>query len=308
MKFKIEQVLGILCAVCASICWPILSSISKQIYLVTNITVLDMIYFRCLLPFLIMLPYVVIARVNLFDISKEVSFDMTIRSLIWVLFITFNFLSMKIMSLTKFIVLLFLAPMITSVLGYFMINEKLSIYDSIGCLSSFLGVVLIVTNPNTDKTNPIVANEPWWGFIAPIIAAFFLSTGDILQRKYSSKVNQITMQIWLYVAALFTVPFLSFAMHSQGDKNFPSFSLSGICYFILLGIVGVLAMSMYLLSLKYEKAGRAATVNYLQILVIMTIDTFYFKIRLTLRDIIGAGLILASNFTIAVLKAMEIIK
>jgi len=307
MKFQFTQVLGIFLAVCASFAWSLIAAISKEIYIETNISPLDLLYFRFLVPFVLTLPITIINKVNLFGMSKEVYFDVLARSVLWTICASLNFVSIKIMPLTKYIVIFSTSPIMTSIAGYVMINEKLSVFDFMNCIISFTGLVLIVTNPNTDKSNPIVANDPWWSFILPTLSACFAAIGDNLQRKIANKVSPIISQMWMYTCSMCIVPVLSLAMHSLGDNNLPSFTLTGIGYFLLLGITGVLGITFYMLSLKYEKAGRVAAINYLQILIMMFIDTFYFKIRLTLRDIIGASMILICNFAITLLKAMEVI-
>lgn len=266
-----------------------------------------MIYFRCLFPLLLTVPFAIVTGVSLFDIPKEVSFDVCIRNILWAVCVCLNFIAMKIMPLTKYTVILSTAPIMTSVLGYFTINEKLSVFDFISCISSFVGVILIVTNPDKDRSNPIIANDPWWSFLLPAVSALFASTGDIFQRKFSNKINPTVVQIWMYIITMAFSFVISLGAHSMGDVNLPSFTLAGIGYLLLLSVVGVLGLMFYMLSLKYEKAGRVAAVNYLQILVMMLIDTFYFKIRLTLRDIVGASLIFVCNSTITFLKAMKVI-
>jgi len=269
--------------------------------------VFDLVYFRSFISFLLTLPFVIINKVNLIGIPKEAHFDLLSRSVLWTVSTSLNYASIKIMSLTKYIVILSTNPIMTSIIGYVMINEKLSVFDFMNCILSFTGLVLIVTNPNPDKSNPIVANDPWWSFILPTISAFFIAIGDILQRKVANKVDPTISQMWMYTSSICISPVLSLTIHSLGENNLPSFTLTGIGYFLLLGILSVTGMVLYTVSIKYEKAGRVAAIGYLQILIMMLIDILYFKIRLTLRDVIGASMILTCNFAITLLKAMEVI-
>ena len=303
MNSHLKQILGILCALGASIVWPFFSFVTKQIYIITNISFFDMVYFRCLIPFLLTLIYIVFTGVGMFAIPKDVSSNVFIRIMCWTACVILNFISMKIMSLTKYVVIISTGPMLTSLMGYIMINERLSIYDIISCISSFCGVVLITTNPNSDKANPIVANEPWWGFMSPLASAIIASIGDILQRTFCTKVNHFIVQMWMYISACIVVTFLSLASHSAGDLNFPSFTVTGVFALILMGAIGVLGITMYMLSLKYEKAGRVAAIGYLQIFFMMLIDTFYYKIHLTMRDITGALIIMICSGIITIFKA-----
>ena len=245
MNSHLKQILGILCALGASITWPAFYFVTKQIYIMTNISYFDMVYFRCLIPFLLTLIYIVFTGVGMFAIPRDVSSNVFIRVMCWTTCAILNFVSMKIMSLTKYIVIISTAPMLTSLTGYLMINEKLSIYDIVSCISSFCGVVLINTNPNSDKSNPIVANEPWWAFMSPLASAISASIGDILHRRFCAKINQFILQMWMYISTCVVVAVLSFALHSAGDLNFPSFNATGILALFLMGGIGILGATKF---------------------------------------------------------------
>jgi drug/metabolite transporter (DMT)-like permease len=62
------------------------------------------------------------------------------------------------------------------------------------------------------------------------------------------------------------------------------------------------------LAFRYEKAGRVAPFLYLQILFCCLADIVLFGTRLGYWQVMGGLVILTTNFTIAMLKAVNYIK
>ncbi len=300
-----KHILGILFAVSAAVLWSFFSLLTKQIYILSDISPYDMVYFRCLLPLVFTLIYAHIAGIDILAIRREISTEMFYRALIWAFIVTLNFISMKIMILSRYMILLSTGPMMTSIMGYFALHERLSIFDGISCIASFIGVVLVAMNPHAGGSG--LTKEPGWAFILPLVSAFTGSIGDLLQRKYSAKIHFAAAQAWLYAATMCVVPFVSLGVHGYCQTSFAGFSLKTLIYLMMFGVVGFVAITCYILSLKYEKAGRVAAISYLQILNIIAIDAFYFDIAIDGRDILAASLIVGCSFTITLLKAFEII-
>jgi len=306
-KSRFDQIFGIMCAILAALLWSFFAMVSKQIYITSNISPFDMVYFRCFVPLVISMFYIVYMRINILKISKEIAADFTIRCLSWAILVILNFISMKIMTLSRYTIILFTGPIFTSIFGYFMLGDKLSIYDFVSCISSFIGVIIVATNPNSQKKSSVMQDEPWWAFLCPLISAIITGMSDNIQRRISTKIDKIVLQSWLYMATMCIAPMISFGFHSYESESFRGFSIVAIILLIVHGFIGIIAINFYMLSLKYEKAGRAAAVNYLQIVFISMIDVFYFGLSVDLRDILGAILIIACSFTITFLKAFDII-
>ena len=57
----------------------------------------------------------------------------------------------------------------------------------------------------------------------------------------------------------------------------------------------------------YEKAGRVAPITYLQTIICCLADIIMFGTSLSPNQVLGGILIIATNFTIALLKALDII-
>ncbi len=306
MEGRVKHIVGILLAVMAAILWPIFSLLTKQIYITSNISPYDMVYFRCLTPLIFTLIYAAVAKVDLLEIKFSISRDMFFRALLWVTTVTLNFISMKIMILSRYTILFSICPIITSILGYFMIGERLTVFDIISCIGSFVGFTIIAANPHGGGAG--VQKEAWWAFLVPLTSAFLSSIGDILQRKYASKIHFAVAQTWLYAATMCFVPGISLGIHSCEGTAFAGFPLIAYLYLFLLGCVSSVAITCNIASLKYEKAGRVAAISYLQILNIIVIDAFYFQVEISTLDILAAGIIISCSFTIAVLKAFEVIR
>eukprot|EP00826_Nyctotherus_ovalis_P046617 TRINITY_DN528_c0_g1_i2.p1 TRINITY_DN528_c0_g1~~TRINITY_DN528_c0_g1_i2.p1 ORF type:complete len:309 (+),score=30.79 TRINITY_DN528_c0_g1_i2:63-989(+) len=308
MQMNTQRILGLICAILASFCWPLFGLVIKQIYLETNISSYAMAYFRTLMPLVLIIPYAAFTGIDIIHIPKQISVYFFIRVCFWVLGLIMNFCSLKYITLSKSTIIFFTGPIITSILSYFIVNEQLSAFDIIGCISSFIGVLIVATDRTTNKQNPAAGSEPWWAFIFPIFWALFNAIGDTYQRKFAQAISPLTVQIWMYIISMAFIPSIPIVLRSDDQKYFTGFSVRFVVEVVIASFIGICALSLYLTALKYEKAGRVAAINYLQVFNSILIDVFYFGVEVRIRNILGAVLIVACSFSITLLKAFDIIK
>ena len=161
-------------------------------------------------------------------------------------------------------------------------------------------------------------------------AAVFVATSAICSRKmthYSSKIS-----FWLVpfgfslgnivlcpLFMIFKIVFFPISPHSKvltEKTQTPGVSLHVFSFSqcIEMGMILLLAVAFYFSQIfqaqafRYEKAGRVAPILYLSIILSCIADVVLFETKITWNQMIGGLIIIVSNFTIAVLKCLEIVK
>ena len=77
---------------------------------------------------------------------------------------------------------------------------------------------------------------------------------------------------------------------------------------LLIGLLLYLVLVFNTWAFKYEKAGRVAPIQYLQIIVNCVVDLVIFKTELTWNQVLGGLIIICSNLSISLLKCLNLIK
>jgi len=219
----------------------------------------------------------------------------------------FRFMALKLLSISQATLLVFTNPIFTSLLAFICIRERVTIYDIIASLVSFVGVFLVVQGDLKNSGNEERQHFNIAGVVCALIAAFFSSCVYVMLRKIGKKTHYMIPPFYFGAGAgLLSIPvFLS--MDYIEDKA----TYYGDYGFLLLlgaGVAGYFAQMFSSLACQEEKAGRVASVNYLQVLYTYLIDIFWFGMGLTTENIIGASLILFGNVFISGLKCAKIIK
>jgi len=302
--FSVESLLGICYMLIACIFWVALNITSKFLYLTTTITPYEVVYFRCMIPILISLVYCLVYKIDPLKIPEVAARPLFLRCVNALFGFALGFLALKLMSYSKYMSLAYVYPMLTQIAAYFMIHEKLTIYDILSCISSFCGVIIISTHYNPSSNKNTV--EPRWAFIVPLGAAVFWALGDVYQRKIKSHIHAIVSPIYQYLISgsfLVGVAFISDSIKQEHTHY-------GVREFVLLflvGAFGVAGTGFYALAFQKEKAGRLSALNYLSVPYALLSDYFIFHEVINWYNILGAFLIISGSCTITILKGFGFI-
>ncbi|HOJ65542.1 MAG TPA: DMT family transporter, partial [Paludibacteraceae bacterium] len=176
-----------------------------------------------------------------------------------------------------------LCPMLTALIGWFFLDEKLSLKSILGIVICVTGIIIAISNRN------LKLNIPFKGFLLAFGGALGQAVGLILSKKGIGNYDpvaatQIRALFGLVCFALF-ITFLG--RWKQVSAAFTNKSaLKSVTVGTFFGpFVGV-ALSMF--AIQHTKTGIASTLMALVPVFIIWPSAVMFKERITIPQIIGA--------------------
>eukprot|EP00826_Nyctotherus_ovalis_P052074 TRINITY_DN6559_c0_g1_i18.p2 TRINITY_DN6559_c0_g1~~TRINITY_DN6559_c0_g1_i18.p2 ORF type:complete len:221 (+),score=40.80 TRINITY_DN6559_c0_g1_i18:48-665(+) len=194
-------------------------------------------------------------------------------------------------------------PIITSCGGYIFLKEKIGKYESLGMLTSFAGMLLVIfySQQGTMSTESIPLQ-----YYLPSIATSFTSAGIFLiLRKIGQQVHFLVNPTWFGIVQSVTVTPIWLTLRSSGEPY--HITLRGSFVVLIMCLGGWLGQVFMNKSLQLEKAGRVAAVGYIQIPLLFLCDAFYFRVNIKWQVILGSVLIIICNFTVGILRMLNVI-
>lgn len=180
-------------------------------------------------------------------------------------------------------------PVLTGILAAVFLREKIDLSDGVGLLLSLLGVVLVA------QPSFLFARSAQLEPVAVLIAmagAFFAAISYVIVRKLRQSEHELTVVFYFpLVSTPASVPFaLPGALMPQG------WEWAGL---VALGLVTFIAQVAMTRSLLLEKAGRATSVSYLQVVFAFIWGMLFFGEYPTPWTLAGALCILGSTVGVA---------
>jgi len=170
------------------------------------------------------------------------------------------FYSISIISMAKALTLAFVAPLITTALSPFFLNEKVGIRRWTAVIVGFFGS-LIVIRPGIIEFN--------LASIAALGTGFFYGIYLIITRKlHTSDSPLLTLLLTGVVGAVVASLFVPFVWI---NLSFNQWSLLG-----LMGIFACLGHLFLILSLKYADASKLAPFGYFEIVTNVMLGYYFF--------------------------------
>ncbi len=181
-----------------------------------------------------------------------------------------------------------LAPPITAITGFILLNENFSIYSILGILITLTGVCLAVTGHNRENEK-LTLKVPVKGLLFAFGGALGQAFGLILSKKgmngydaFASTQIRIITGIAGFAFIIFILRRSSQLFYAIGNRS----AMKGISIGSFFG--PFLGVSLSLLSLKYTSTGIAATIMATVPVLIILPSVLIFKQKVTVLEIIGA--------------------
>jgi drug/metabolite transporter (DMT)-like permease len=172
----------------------------------------------------------------------------------------------------------------------------------LGLLGGFVGVGILVGPAFTGSSQHHLA----WGMSILLLASLIWSIGSLYSRraKHASSLFVAAGQQMICGGALLILAGLALGEYRQFDiGNITSLSISAFIYLVLIGaLVGYTA---YFYLLRHCEPAKVATYAYINPIVAILLGTFFAGEHLTLRTLIGAGLIIGSVAVVITAQQMR---
>jgi drug/metabolite transporter (DMT)-like permease len=177
------------------------------------------------------------------------------------------------------------APMLTAIIGWFFLNEKLSGMNIAGILVSISGIIIAISNRR------MKLNIPFKGFLLAFGGASGQAVGLILSKKGMGHYDPIAAT---QIRALFGI--LSFAILitvlRRWKKVGNSFTHTSSMKFLAVGSMfgPFIGVALSLFAIQQTKTGIASTLMALVPVFIILPSAIMFKEKITPQQVIGAAI------------------
>jgi drug/metabolite transporter (DMT)-like permease len=246
-------------------------------------------FLRVLFASILILPIFFAQRISLLKTMKTV-WPYTIFSALNILFF---YLGLIRTTVDSSVIIYCNVPLVTAILSYFFIKERLSTKKQIGILVGFLGIILVVILPLFQKG---IKTGDLTGNLLILIASFMWAIHGILSKKIIEKgFSPITVSTISFIVAtiILLVGSLFFA-----KKNFisPIFTDNNLFFLLLLGLVSVGGYILMQWAIKHTSATITSLSQYVQPILAIPLAALFLDEKITVEFLIGSALVLAGVF------------
>ncbi|MDC0093084.1 DMT family transporter [Alphaproteobacteria bacterium] len=243
------------------------------------------IVFARYLSQLIILIVIFNKKTNL-HLHSKFPFLQILRGALLLITTCFMFSGLVFLPFAENIAIYMIGPVITTILAFFILNEKISFVQIIIVIVGLIGAI-IIANPNNYSFNYAVV----FPFMAAICFAFFTISTKFLNN---SDTNQTTL---LYTAISGTVLSLPFIIFYWKQPNIFDVSLM-----ICLGLLATIGHFLFIEALKVINASFAAPFVYLTVLMAAFWGYIIYDEIPNKNTILGAFLIIIAGIIITQFK------
>ncbi|MEO0327519.1 MAG: DMT family transporter [Pseudomonadota bacterium] len=182
-----------------------------------------------------------------------------------------------------------LQPFFTAIFAWFFLSERLSWFKLV-CFLIALGGVLMVLFPDLNFVNTM-SGITVVTLTASIVATIGISLGAVYQKRCVTSLN-----LWVSTASQFAgatvLTTLAALVFETGHIAWTSYTILSLAWLVLVLSIGAVALLMYLI--RRGDAASVASLFFLVPVVAMGMSWVLFDERLTLVQVLGSALVVAS--------------
>ena len=284
---------GIYCICMAALCFSISSYLVRPIS--EAIPVFELVLVRSALSMILSL---ITSKsgsesISLFGEWKHMHL-LSLRGLSGALAMNCFYASIQKLLLAEAMALLFLNPAIVAVLAYLFLGENINMFGIGGCLSSLVGMVLVVQPPFLGTE---WGRDRKFGVMFGLFSAFLAAVAYISIRKIGKREKSLTIAVWFHSTALLT-SCIGLGFQIFGARLVAPNLTDWICM-LLIAPCSFLAQILISRGFQLEKAAVGAAVNYLQVFFGALFGVIFFNEPLSWIAILGVILIFGGVLAIA---------
>eukprot|EP01119_Soliformovum_irregulare_P003999 TRINITY_DN15015_c0_g1_i1.p1 TRINITY_DN15015_c0_g1~~TRINITY_DN15015_c0_g1_i1.p1 ORF type:complete len:291 (-),score=60.04 TRINITY_DN15015_c0_g1_i1:25-897(-) len=254
-----------------------------------GVTFFEVIVFRSIIQWILTLASLLALRVNVLGPPEKRKL-MVVRGAVGLVGMTCYFFSITVLPLSEAVALSFTNPVFTAILAVIMLGEVWELWDMIGAGVSSIGVVFIA-RPAIIFGDSATADDgsQFERFIFVCVALFGACNAAfayVTVRKIGKGVNVLVMVNYFSLISIIGGLIGMAVTESRLDfKSEAWLPLMGI------GVTAFLGQVALNRGLQLEKAARATTMNYLQIVFAFILQVTLLKQPINVWSIVGAGMI-----------------
>ena len=193
------------------------------------------------------------------------------------------FIALRKLPLATVVSITFAAPIFTTILSIFFLNEKVGLYRWMAVIVGFIGII-VISEPGYSSLNIY--------YLYPIIFCLGLSYVAIAIRQLSS-----TEPVWL-IGLFFSISIFILSLFSIFTKGWVLPSLKDLFLLSMVGILGGLANLWLTQSYKYSEVSLVTPLKYLALVFAIIFGYLFWDEIPTLKTLIGSVLVVFSSIII----------
>jgi drug/metabolite transporter (DMT)-like permease len=176
------------------------------------------------------------------------------------------------------------APMLTAIIGWFFLHEKLSGMNIAGITISFIGIAIAISNRR------MKLNIPFKGFLLAFGGATGQAVGLILSKKGMGDYDPIAATQIRALFGLVSFSVLITAIRYWGKIGAAFKHKNSIASVTVGSVFGpFIGVALSLFAIQQTKTGIASTLMSMVPIFIIIPSALMFKERITAQQVIGAG-------------------
>eukprot|EP00347_Sterkiella_histriomuscorum_P011188 403373411 len=304
--FDINRAKGQIWMMISALMTTIMNLIIKEQSKSSNVNVLQAVVIRSLFLAAGCYAHIKKDQKNVIDIPNGTWKFVLLRGIFGFCSATSFFLAIDYLNLSMAVSLYFTSPILTALICYMVLGEKLGKLEIIGIFSAMFGVILLTQPEAIFPTNGFkskMVHQPIdHKFYLGVFFAIFGSLNNafvfLVCRKIGKDLHQsihpFYFALMTSIGATLALSFSNLQSYPLTKSDFILLSLCGICSWI--------QQEGQSISLQHEKAGRSASINYLVVFLSFIFDVLIFGETVKGTDIAGAIFIIFFTLLNAVLK------
>lgn len=184
-------------------------------------------------------------------------------------------------------------PPITALVGFFILNERLTALDLLGMFITMGGISLVILVKGS-KEKKVKLSHPIKGITYAFIGAIGQSVGTVFSKLGMGDYNAFAATQIRIIAAT-----VGFIVIITLRKNWSNLALAlkdfkAIKYITVGAFLGpFIGVSLSLLSVQYISTGVSSTISSISRILIIPISIIVFKEKVTAKEILGAAITIA---------------
>ena len=193
------------------------------------------------------------------------------------------FIALRKLPLATVVSITFAAPIFTTILSIFFLNEKVGLYRWMAVIVGFVGII-VISEPGYSSLNIY--------YLYPIIFCIGLSYVAIAIRQLSS-----TEPVWL-IGLFFSISILILSLFSIFTERWILPSLKDLFLLSMVGILGGLANLWLTQSYKFSEVSLVTPLKYLALVFAIIFGYLFWGEVPSIKTLIGSALVIFSSIII----------
>ena len=193
------------------------------------------------------------------------------------------FIALRKLPLATVVSITFAAPIFTTILSIFFLNEKVGIYRWLAVIVGFIGII-VISEPGYSSLNLY--------YLYPIIFCLGLSYVAIAIRQLSS-----TEPVWL-IGLFFSISIMILSFFSLFSQGWVLPSLKDLFLLSMVGILGGLANLWLTQSYKFSEVSLVTPLKYLALVFAIIFGYLFWNEIPSVKTLVGSLLVIFSSVII----------